>query len=142
MASTRVSRRLDAPRAAVYRALLDPPAVATWKVPTGMTNLVHAFEAREGGCFRVSRTYEESTGKTTAHRHLPRPLREAGARRAGRRGVEFETAAPALRGKMTITITLADAPGGGWGTKRPLDGRGGASTPGPAALRPRPITAG
>ncbi len=53
----------------VYRALLDARAVATWKVPTGMPSHVHAFDAREGGCFRVSLTYDEptGTGKTTAH---------------------------------------------------------------------------
>jgi uncharacterized protein YndB with AHSA1/START domain len=55
-------------RAIVYRALLDARAVATWKVPTGMTSHVHAFDAREGGRFRVSLTYDVPTGagKTTA----------------------------------------------------------------------------
>ncbi len=34
-----------------------------------MTCLVHAFDAREGGTFRISLTYDASTGagKTTAH---------------------------------------------------------------------------
>ncbi|HEY3353135.1 MAG TPA: SRPBCC domain-containing protein, partial [Polyangia bacterium] len=54
MPSTRITRRLNAPRARVYRALLDPRAVATWMVPTGMTSHVHAFDAREGGGFRRS----------------------------------------------------------------------------------------
>ena len=69
MSSTRISRRVYAPRAMVYRALLDASAVATWMVPTGMTSHVHAFDAREGGSFRISLTYEEptGTGKTTAH---------------------------------------------------------------------------
>src|SRR5207245_1461502 len=64
---TRVSRRVNAPRAIVYRALLDPRAVATWMVPTGMTSHVHAFDAREGGSFRISLTYDAptGTGKTT-----------------------------------------------------------------------------
>ena len=67
--TTRVTRHLDAPRAAVYRALLDPGAVARWKVPEGMTCVVHEFDAREGGTLRVSLTYDEpgSLGKTTAH---------------------------------------------------------------------------
>jgi hypothetical protein len=42
------------PRREVYRALLDERAVATWMVPDGMTSHVHAFEAREGGLFRIS----------------------------------------------------------------------------------------
>ena len=59
---------MHAPRAKVYRALLDARAVATWMVPTGMTSHVHEFDAREGGSFRISLTYDAptGTGKTTA----------------------------------------------------------------------------
>lgn len=59
---------MNAPRGAVYRALLDPQAVAIWMVPTGMTSQVHRFEPREGGSFRISLRYVEpsGTGKTTA----------------------------------------------------------------------------
>ena len=35
MSSTRITRHINAPRATVYRALLDADAVATWMVPTG-----------------------------------------------------------------------------------------------------------
>jgi uncharacterized protein YndB with AHSA1/START domain len=86
MSSTRIRRHVNAPRAIVYRALLDARAVATWMVPTGMTSHVHAFDAREGGSFRISLTYDAPTGagKTTrAHRHVPRPFREARDERAG-----------------------------------------------------------
>jgi uncharacterized protein YndB with AHSA1/START domain len=115
MSSTRISRRVNAPRADVYRALLDARAVATWKVPTGMTSHVHAFEGREGGAFRISLTYEEPTrtGKTTAHtdtyhgRFVRLVTNEQVVEVA-----EFETPDPALRGEMTITITLTDADGG------------------------------
>ena len=66
---TRISRHINAPRARVYDALVDENLIAQWKVPTGMTSHVHEFEAREGGTFRISLTYEEATqvGKTTAH---------------------------------------------------------------------------
>jgi uncharacterized protein YndB with AHSA1/START domain len=69
MAATRISRRVHASRPQVYRALLDPRAVATWMVPTGMTSHVHAFDPREGGAFRISLTYDApiGAGKTTAH---------------------------------------------------------------------------
>jgi hypothetical protein len=69
VSSTRISRHVNAPRATVYRALLDARAVATWMVPTGMTSHVHAFDPREGGSFRISLTYDAPTGagKTTAH---------------------------------------------------------------------------
>jgi uncharacterized protein YndB with AHSA1/START domain len=62
MSSTRIYHHMNAPRAAVYRALLDAPAVAMWKVPTGMTSHVHAFDARKGGSFRIALTYDEPTG--------------------------------------------------------------------------------
>ncbi|MGH8806174.1 MAG: SRPBCC domain-containing protein, partial [Polaromonas sp.] len=58
MSSTRISCHVNAPRTTVYRALLDARAVATWMVPTGMTSHVHAFDAREGGSFRISLTYD------------------------------------------------------------------------------------
>ena len=69
MNSTRISRHISAPRAVVYRALLDPGAVARWKVPDGMTCHVQTFEAREGGSLRISLTYHAPSGmgKTTAH---------------------------------------------------------------------------
>src|SRR6266446_46284 len=67
--STRLSHHIHAPRAQVYRALIDAQAVATWMVPDGMTSHVHAFDGREGGSFRISLTYDAptGTGKTTAH---------------------------------------------------------------------------
>jgi len=61
---TRISCHINAPRAIVYRALLDPRAVVQWKVPDGMSCHVHAFEAREGGVFRISLTYERAQTKT------------------------------------------------------------------------------
>jgi uncharacterized protein YndB with AHSA1/START domain len=115
VSSTRITRRLNAPRATVYRALLDARAVATWMVPTGMTSHVHAFDAHEGGLFRISLTYDAPTGggKTTAqtdtfHGRFVKLVPDEQVVEM----VEFETADPALRGEMTITITLADADGG------------------------------
>src|SRR5436309_3394605 len=115
MSSTRISRHVNAPRASVYRALLDARAVATWMVPTGMTSHVHAFDPREGGAFRISLTYDAptGTGKTTAQTdtYHGRFVQLVPNERVVE-VVEFETADPALRGEMTITITLADADGG------------------------------
>jgi uncharacterized protein YndB with AHSA1/START domain len=115
MTATRVSRRINAPRASVYGALLDARAVATWMVPTGMTSHVHAFDGREGGAFRISLTYDAPTGpgKTTAHTDTfhGRFVTLVPDERVVE-VVEFETADPALRGEMTITITLVDVDGG------------------------------
>jgi len=115
MSSTHVTRHINAPRAVVYRALLDAGAIATWRVPTGMTSRVHEFEAREGGSFRISLTYDAptGTGKTTAHtdtyhgRFVKLMTNEEVVE-----VLEFETTDPELRGEMTITTTLADADGG------------------------------
>jgi uncharacterized protein YndB with AHSA1/START domain len=112
---TSVSHHVNAPREKVYRALLDVRAVEIWVVPTGMTSRVHEFDAREGGSFRISLTYDEPTGigKTTAHtdtyhgRFVKLVQNEQVVE-----VVEFETEDPTLRGEMTITITLADAEGG------------------------------
>ena len=116
MTATRISRRVNAPRSKVYRALLDPRAVAAWMVPTGMTSHVHAFDPREGGTFRISLTYDAPTGagKTTAHTdtHHGRFIELVPDEKVVE-VVEFETADPALQGEMTITIALADAEGGG-----------------------------
>jgi uncharacterized protein YndB with AHSA1/START domain len=115
MPSTRVSRHIDAPRALVYRALLDAQAIARWKVPDGMTCHVHELDAREGGMIRVSLTYDEptGTGKTTAHTdtYHGRFVTLVPDERVVEID-EFETTDPALLGAMTITITLADRDGG------------------------------
>ena len=115
MSTTRVTRHIRAPRAAVYGALLDPESVRRWMVPDGMTSEVHTFDAREGGTFRISLTYEEptDTGKTTAqtdtfHGRFARLLPDTEVVQV----VEFETDDPALQGAMTITYTLADRDGG------------------------------
>ena len=115
MTSTRVSRRISAPRSRVYRALLDARTVATWMVPTGMTSRVHAFDPREGGAIRISLTYDAPTGvgKTSArtdtyHSRFVKLVPDEQVVEV----VEFETSDPAMRGEMTITITLADVNGG------------------------------
>lgn len=113
--STRISRHVNAPRANVYRALLDARAVATWMVPEGMTSHVHVFEAREGGSFRISLTYDEQTGtgKTTAYadtyhgRFIKLVPNEQVVE-----VMEFETDDAAMHGEMTVTFTLTDADGG------------------------------
>ena len=112
MQATHVRRHVRAPRARVYRALLDAGAIAAWRVPDGMTSVVHEFDAREGGSFRISLSYDapDRAGKTAAatdtyHGRFERLV-------PGERVVEvveFETDDPGLRGEMTITTTLADA---------------------------------
>ncbi len=112
MSSTRISHHIKAPRSKVYRALLDARAVSKWKVPSGMTCQVHAFEPREGGAIRVSLTYDSpgESGKTTAHTdtYHGRFLELVPDQRVVEID-QFETTDPTLKGEMTITITLIDS---------------------------------
>ena len=84
-------------------------------VPIGMTSHVHVFDAREGGLFRISLTYDAptGTGKTTAHTdtyygHFVKLIENEQVVEV----MEFETADAAMRGKMMVTFTLTDADGG------------------------------
>ncbi|HEX6250906.1 MAG TPA: SRPBCC family protein [Gemmatimonadaceae bacterium] len=113
--STRVTQHVRAARRQVYRALLDPEAVRTWMVPDGMTSEVHEFDAREGGRFRISLTYDEptGTGKSTAHTdtyhgQFTRLVPDQKVIET----IEFESDDAAMRGEMTVTFFLRDAGGG------------------------------
>ncbi|WP_222914695.1 SRPBCC family protein [Natrinema sp. SYSU A 869] len=118
--STTVRTLIDAPRADVYRAFLDPHAVATWLPPGGMSGHVHRFDPREGGEFRVSLTYDDPAdspggagGKTTedtdTHRGrfvtlVPNEKIEE--------IVEFESNESGFTGEMRIIVALADVDAG------------------------------
>jgi uncharacterized protein YndB with AHSA1/START domain len=115
VSATRVTRRVRAPRARVYAALLDPAAVQQWMVPEGMTSRIDSFDAHEGGTFRISLTYDEPTtaGKTSPrtdsfHGRFLRLVPDAEVVQA----VEFETDDPAMQGEMTITYSLTETGGG------------------------------
>ncbi len=115
MSHTQIRCHIRAPRAVVYNALIDARAVAAWKVPDGMTCQIHAFDAREGGSFRISLTYDEpsGSGKTTAHTDTYRGRFVTLVPNEQIVEVdEFETTDPSMRGEMTITIALSDADGG------------------------------
>ncbi|MDT4959477.1 MAG: hypothetical protein QOD31_3276 [Pseudonocardiales bacterium] len=112
MYSTQVFRHVNAPRSAVYQALLSADAIAKWRVPEGMTSRVHEFDASEGGRYRVSLTYDApgSTGKSTPHTdtyhgHFAKLVPNEQVVEV----LEFETPDAALQGTMTMTTTLSDA---------------------------------
>jgi len=113
--STTVTRHLQAPRANVYAALLDPKAVQRWMVPDGMTSQVHSFEPHEGGAFRISLTYDApaAKGKTDAHTDTfhGRFLKLVPHARIVQL-IEFETDDPKMQGEMTVTYELHEENGG------------------------------
>jgi len=91
---------------------VEPDKVVQWKFPAGMSCEVHEFD---GETFRISLTYDtlDGVGKTSArtdtyHGRFERLVPNERVVEVD----EFETSDPAFQGEMTITIELADAPGG------------------------------
>ena len=69
----RLHRVLRAAPERVYRALLDPAAMAKWLPPNGFTGKVHQLEAKVGGTHKMSFT-NFTTGRTCRERcRRPRP---------------------------------------------------------------------
>lgn len=80
-----------------------------------MTSHVHAFNAHEGGSFRIALTYDapSEVGKSSSHTdtyhgHFVRLVPDEQVVES----FEFETSEAKLRGTMTMTTTLTDADGG------------------------------
>jgi len=61
--TVRLHRVLRAPAERVYRAFLDPDAMAKWMPPHGFTGKVHDMDPRAGGGYRMAFT-NFSTGKS------------------------------------------------------------------------------
>ncbi|ALM86189.1 SRPBCC family protein [Bordetella sp. N] len=60
--TVRLHRVLRCPPDRLYRAFLDPAAMAKWLPPHGFTCAVHEMDARVGGTYRMS-FYNFSSGK-------------------------------------------------------------------------------
>lgn len=61
--TVRFHRVIRAPAQHLYRAFLDPEAMAKWLPPHGFTGKVHQMDARVGGGYRMSFT-NFGTGKS------------------------------------------------------------------------------
>ncbi len=61
--TVRLHRVLRAKAERVYRAFIDPEAMAKWLPPHGFTGRVHHLEAKTGGTFKMSFT-NFSTGRS------------------------------------------------------------------------------
>jgi uncharacterized protein YndB with AHSA1/START domain len=106
------SRVILAPAHRLYRALLDPAAVARWRPPEGMRAEVHEFDAREGGAYRMSLIYagpgDRLRGKSSEHADVVRGrFLELVPDTRVVELVEFESDDPVFVGAMTVTTTLA-----------------------------------
>ncbi|MGZ5912996.1 MAG: SRPBCC family protein [Reyranella sp.] len=116
-ASTNVSKIIRAPRHVVYKACLDPDALAKWRVPDNMTARVHAFEAREGGVYRMSLTYRDPQqspgGKTSKDTDtFQGRFVELVPDEKVVEAIEFESHDPGFAGEMKMTTRLADTKNG------------------------------
>ena len=98
--SVQFHRVLRAAPERVYRAFLDPDAMAKWLPPNGFTGKVHHMEAKVGGTYRMSFT-NFTTGR--AHAFGGRYLELVPHERI-RHTDRFED--PSLPGEMTTTIAL------------------------------------
>jgi uncharacterized protein YndB with AHSA1/START domain len=116
-ASTRVRTMVKAERRAVYRAFLDPHAMAAWLSPDNMTGHVHAFTAREGGRFRMTLRYQDPEhapgGKTTEDTDtFQGRFVELVPYEKIVEVVEFKSQDAAFRAEMGLTARFVDADGG------------------------------
>lgn len=110
---SRTSAVIDVPRDVLFAAFMQPEALAAWQAPGDMTAVVHAFDPRPGGGYRMSLFYPESDvaalGKSAAHedRFTARYLEIVWPSRIVQ-AIEFESEDPAFGGEMTMTVTLEE----------------------------------
>jgi uncharacterized protein YndB with AHSA1/START domain len=97
----RLHRVLRAPPERVYRAFLDPDAMAKWLPPHGYTGRVHHMDARVGGSHRMSFT---NFGTGSSHAFGGRYV-ELTPHETIRYTDQFDD--PGLPGEMQVTISLA-----------------------------------
>jgi len=98
--TVRFHRLLRAPPERIYRAFLDPDAMAKWLPPNGFTGKVHHLKAEVGGSYRMS-----FTNFTTGHSHsFGGEYLELVPNERIRHTDKFDD--PNLPGEMQVTVTL------------------------------------
>jgi len=98
--TVRLHRVLRSTPERVYRAFLDPEAMAKWLPPNGFTGKVHQLDARVGGTYRMSFT-NFTSGKS--HSFGGEYLELVPNERI-RHTDKFDD--PNLPGEMQVTVTL------------------------------------
>lgn len=96
----RLHRVFRAPPERVYRAFLDPDAMAKWLPPHGFTAKIHHMKAEVGGTYRMSFTnFASGSSHSFGGRFI-----ELVPNEKLRYTDEFED--PKLPGELQVTITL------------------------------------
>jgi len=98
--TVRLHRVLRAPPDRVYRAFLNPDAMAKWLPPHGFTGRVHEIDARVGGTYRMSFTNLSNGGSHSFGGEYLELIPNERIRHTDR----FDD--PNLPGTMQVTITL------------------------------------
>jgi len=99
--TVRLHRVLRAPPERVYRAFLEPDALAKWLPPHGFTCKVHHMDARVGGGFRMSfSNFGSGNGHAFGGEYL-----ELVPHERIRYTDKFDD--PNLPGEMRVTVLLA-----------------------------------
>ena len=99
--TVRLHRVLRATPERVYRAFIDPDAMAKWLPPHGFTGKVHQMDARVGGTYKMSFT-NFATGRSHAFGgHFLELVPSERLRYTD----QFDD--PNLPGQMTTTVTVA-----------------------------------
>ena len=109
------SRVIGASPQKIYAANVDPKLVSEWRPPQGMKAEVYAFDAREGGGYRMAFVYEDASvrGKTTDNADVfEGTFVELVPNERIVERVTFQSDDPAFAGAMTITTTLVAVTGG------------------------------
>jgi uncharacterized protein YndB with AHSA1/START domain len=98
--TVRLHRVMSAPPERIYRAFLDPDAMAKWLPPNGFTGKVHHLDAKVGGTYRMSFTnFSSGNGHSFGGEYL-----ELVPNERIRHTDMFDD--PGLPGKMVTTIAL------------------------------------
>ena len=98
--TVRLHRVLATKPEKVYRAFLEPDALAKWLPPDGFTCTVHELEGKVGGSFRMSfRNFTTGAGHSFGGRYL-----ELVPGELVRYTDRFED--PNLPGEIRVTVTL------------------------------------
>jgi uncharacterized protein YndB with AHSA1/START domain len=98
--AVRFHRVLRATPERVYRAFLDPEAMAKWLPPNGFTGKVHHLDAKVGGTYRMSFTnFSNGQSHSFGGTYL-----ELAPHERIRHTDKFDD--PNLPGEMHVTITL------------------------------------
>lgn len=110
----RASRDIAAPVDRIYRALTTREAVQTWLPPPGASGVVHEFDPRPGGAFRMTLAFDSpGVGNSSADTDVVEgEFLELAPGELVRQRFTFRSDDPRFAGAMTMTWRLSPAPGG------------------------------